>query len=243
MNYKINPKFINLEKKILDLPCLIEKEGEIIQKGRNLIKSIEIDGYVFNVKSFKTPNFINKYAYRFLRASKAKRSFLYGNRLLKLGVYTPEPVAYLEYTSLGGLSRSYYVSIQEDCNYTFRELLDKKIGDIEEVLKAFTRFTYNFHKQSVYFIDHSPGNTLIKEIDGGFEFYLVDLNRTKFTNVDLDLGIKNFYRLGSNEEMICVMAKEYARLWNTDENYVYSQMLKLTMSHNESVRKRKAKKL
>lgn len=71
---------------------------------------------------------------------------------------------------------------------------------------------------------------------------MVDLNRTKFTSIDMNLGIKNFYRLGSNEEMVKVMAKEYAKLWNADEDYVFEQMLELTMSHNESVRKRKAKK-
>lgn len=242
MHYKINPLFLHLEKKILDIPRIFENEGEIIQSGRNLIKSIEVDGFVFNVKSFKTPNFINKFAYRYLRESKAKRSFLYGTKLLKLGVSTPTPVAYIEYVKFGGLSKSYYISIQEECDYTFRELLGRKIEDIENVLKEFTRFTYNFHKQGVYFIDHSPGNTLIKEKDSGFDFYLVDLNRTKFTRVDLDLGIKNFYRLGSNEEMVRVMAKEYARLWNVDENYVFTQMLKSTMNHNEAVRKRKAKK-
>ncbi|MDE5423562.1 hypothetical protein L3073_15185 [Ancylomarina sp. DW003] len=242
MDYKINPKFLKLEKGILDIPRIFESEGDIIQSGRNLIKSIEIEGLKLNVKSFKVPNLVNKYAYRYLRESKAKRSFLYGCKLLNSGVSTPTPVAYIEYSKRGGLTRSYYISIHAEYDYTFRELIGQKIEDITEVLIEFTRFTYNFHKQGIYFIDHSPGNTLIKEKESGFNFYLVDLNRTKFTSIDMNLGIKNFYRLGSNEEMVKVMAKEYAKLWNADEDYVFEQMLELTMSHNESVRKRKAKK-
>jgi len=242
MRYEINPSYSLLKEKILDIPRIFENEGQVIQDGRNLIKSINIDGLTFNIKSFKTPNLINKYAYRYLRKSKAKRSFQYGSKLLKLGVSTPDPVAYIEYSKLGGLTRSYYISIQAEYDYTFRELIGQNIENINDVLIEFTRFTYNFHKQGIYFIDHSPGNTLIKENDSGFNFYLVDLNRTKFTSIDIDLGIKNFYRLGSTKEMVEVMAKEYAKLWNTDENSVIEKMMQLTMSHNEAIKKRKAKK-
>jgi len=242
MRYEINPSYSLLEEKILDIPRIFENEGQVIQDGRNLIKSIKIDDLIFNIKSFKTPNLINKYAYRYLRKSKAKRSFQYGSKLLKLGVSTPDPVAYIEYSKLGGLTRSYYISIQAEYDYTFRELIGQNIENINDVLIEFTRFTYNFHKQGIYFIDHSPGNTLIKENDSGFNFYLVDLNRTKFTSIDIDLGIKNFYRLGSTKEMVEVMAKEYAKLWNTDENSVIEKMMQLTMSHNEAIKKRKAKK-
>ncbi|MFA8433521.1 MAG: hypothetical protein ACEPOZ_03295 [Marinifilaceae bacterium] len=242
MHYQINPAYQNLKDKILEVPKLFENQGQVIQEGRNLIKVIDLEGLRINVKSFKKPNIINRFAYRYLRDSKAKRSFLYATKLLHLGVSTPAPLAYIEFYEYGGLSRSYYISIQEDCDYTYRELLGRKIEEISNVLEEFTRFTYNFHKNGVYFIDHSPGNTLIKEQISGFKFFLVDLNRTKFKPVDLNLGIKNFHRLGANEAMVRVMAKEYARLRSADEDYVTAKMLKMTLQHNEAVRKRKAKK-
>lgn len=242
MHYKINPSYSHLEKQILNIPRQIELEGDIIQDGRNLIKSIEIDGIQLNVKSFKKPNLINKYAYRYLRQSKAKRSFQYGSKLLDLGVSTPTPVAYIEFSKFGGLSRSYYISLQMPYDYTFRELIDQDINDVEEVLIQFTKFTFNFHKQGVYFIDHSPGNTLIKKENDGYRFSLVDLNRTKFISINLDLGIKNFYRLGSNEDMIRIMAREYAKLWEADESYVLEKMLELTMNHNKRIAKKKIKR-
>ena len=239
MRYHINPIYKHLKKQILEIPGIFELQGKILQDGRNTIKILEIEGLKINVKSFKTPNIINKYAYRYLRESKAKRSFDYATRLLEMEISTPEPIACIEFYKNGGLSNSYYISIQEECDYTYRELIGKEIAEIEKVLIEFTRFTYDFHKKGMYFIDHSPGNTLIKEEGLNFKFYLVDLNRTKFKNVDLDLGIKNFFRIGANEEMIKIMANEYANLWNADANYVTKKMLNITLRHNDAVRKKK----
>jgi hypothetical protein len=242
MHYQINPIYNHLKAQILEIPNIFSSQGKIIQDGRNIIKIIDIDGIKVNVKSFKTPNIINKYAYRYVRDSKAKRSFSYATRLLEMKISTPEPIAFIEFYKYGGLSNSYYISIQEECDYTYRELIGKEVAEIEKVLIEFTRFTYDFHKKGMYFIDHSPGNTLIKEENSAFKFFLVDLNRTEFKSISLDLGIKNFYRLGANKEMVQVMAREYAELWSADVNYVTSKMLKMTLIHNEAVRKKKLAK-
>lgn len=239
MHYQINPTYKYLEEQILEIPRIFESQGKIIQDGRNTIKVLEFEGLKINVKSFKTPNIINKYAYRYLRESKSKRSFSYAARLLEMEISTPEPIACIEFFKNGGLSNSFYISIQQDCNYTYRKLIGRDIKEIENTLIQFTQFTYDFHKKGMYFIDHSPGNTLIKEEGLNFKFYLVDLNRTKFKNINLDLGIKNFHRIGANEEMIRIMAREYARLWDADVNYVTKKMLDITLRHNEAVRKKK----
>ena len=163
---------------------------------------------------------------------------------MNLDIGTPQPIAFIEKSSLLGLNDSFYISRQIDVDYEFRALLSRDITEIREVLIAFTRFTHNMHKKGVYFIDHSPGNTLIKETSTGYDFYLVDLNRTKFypEEISLELGIKNFYRLGSTPEMVEVMAKEYAKLRNVDENHVLSMMMKMTMKHNAAVAIKKAKR-
>ncbi len=242
MHYQINPIYNHIKTQILEIPNIFSSQGKIIQDGRNTIKIIDIDGIKINVKSFKTPNIINKYAYRYLRDSKAKRSFAYATRLQEMKISTPEPIAYFEFYEYGGLNNSYYISIQEECDYTYRELIGKEITEIEKILIEFTRFTYDFHKKGMYFIDHSPGNTLIKVEKSAFKFFLVDLNRTEFKSISLDLGIKNFYRLGANKEMVEVMAKEYAKLWSADVNYVTNKMLNMTLIHNEVVRKKKLAK-
>lgn len=244
MNYSINKKYSDLEETILSIPELFENSNEVIMKNRNTIKVIETEGLRLNVKSFKVPNIVNRFAYKYVRPSKAKRSFEYANKLLDKGINTPEPVAYLEYSNCLGLTNSYYISIQEDCDYTYRDIIGKDIEEIRDVLVDFTKFTYKIHEAGVYFIDHSPGNTLISEKENGYKYSLVDLNRTKFFNkpLDIELGIKNFYRLGSTPEMVNVMADEYARLRGVDQEMVRNKMMKMTMDHNEAVIKKKLRR-
>lgn len=81
---------------------------------------------------------------------------------------------------------------------TFRELVE--IPDFQEhdkILRQFTKFCFDLHEKGVEFLDHSPGNTLIKKIDeNNYAFYLVDLNRMNFHNqMDFEQRMNNFRRL------------------------------------------------
>ena len=244
MDCIVNSKFIELNAEILDIPKVFHTKGALLFQHRNIIKTMDINDITLNVKSFRIPHIINRFAYKYIRQSKAKRSYKYAEKLLSLGISTPQPVAYIENSNLLGLTESYYISLQSNCDYVFKDLLSKNICEIEDILIEFTRFTYKMHSKGVFFIDHSPGNTLISKTDNGYDFCLVDLNRTKFYNkeISLDLGIKNFYRLGSTPEMVEVMAKEYALLRGADEEYVLNKMMQQTMAHNLAVAKKKAKR-
>ena len=172
---QINPKYKSLEKAILDIPRRFDQEGEVIDDKRNVIKILDVER--FNVKSFKKPNIVNQFAYAYVRKGKAQRSFEYANTLLERGVDTPEPIAYIVYRNVFGVTRSFYISRQEEYDYTFRDLRVKRPADLESILREFTRFTYHFHSQSIYFIDHSPGNTLIRREGNQFHFMLVESNQ------------------------------------------------------------------
>ncbi|MBQ4820243.1 lipopolysaccharide kinase InaA family protein [Aquimarina sp. MMG016] len=211
---------------------------------RNVIKIIPLQGKNLTIKSFKIPNLINQIAYRFFRKSKAERSFMYANQLLDLGVLTPFPVAYEVQTTLFLFKRSYYVSELVDCDLTYRELTtDFNIPDHEEILRAFTRFTYKLHENGINFLDHSPGNTLIKRVDKDYEFYLVDLNRMEFGEMDFETRIKNFARLTIHESMIKVMSNEYAKCTGEDESKIFNLMWQYTQEfQNRYHGKRKLKR-
>ena len=74
-----------------------------------------------------------------------------------------------------------------NCDLTFRELTkDLNYPDHEIILRAFTRFTFQLHENGINFLDHSPGNTLVKKVGKEYEFYLVDLNRMNFGFMDFD---------------------------------------------------------
>lgn len=213
-------------------------------QDRNSLKLFELDNKTINIKSFRVPNIVNQIAYKFFRKSKAQRSFEYANKLMELRIGTPKPIAYYEFKTPLLFKKSYYISEQINDDLTYRELTtDFSYPDYENILRAFTRFTFDLHEKGIHFLDHSPGNTLIKKTDDGYHFYLVDLNRMEFKNLDFETRIKNFSKLTIHKSMVEVMSDEYAKC--TGENYdtIFNLMWKLTEDfQNKYHRKRRLKK-
>lgn len=204
-------------------------------QDRNSLKLFKLDDVTLNVKSFRVPNLVNQIVYRFFRKSKAQRSFEYAVRLQNLNIGTPQPVAFYEFKSTLLFKNSYYISEQLDCDLTYRELLtDLNYPDHEEILRAFTRFTFQLHEKQVRFLDHSPGNTLIKKVDGAYRFFLVDLNRMEFRPMDFETRIKNFSKLTIYKSMVEVMSDEYAKCSGED----YQKILDLMWSSTEAFQMR-----
>jgi len=209
---------------------LQNSDSKTLQAGRNLVVKHQLsDGREVVIKAFKIPNLINKIAYRYFRKSKARRSFEYASILTEKGIGTPEPIVFIEHFSLLGLKDSYYVSGYTPSDLTYRELTtDFTIEDHEAILRAFTRFTYNLHQNQVHFLDHSPGNTLVTRVEGGYDFALVDLNRMEFGEMDFETRVKNFSKLTIHRSMIEVMSNEYAKCTGEDEQQIFNLMWEST---------------
>lgn len=223
-------------------------QGEVLVKGkRNEIRVFEIDGQKLNIKAFKKPNLLNKIVYKFFRKSKARRSFEFANLLLKNGIGTPKPIAFLENFDSVGLTDSYYVSEHLDADLTYRELVEiPDYPDHENILRQFTHFSYKLHKNGIEFKDHSPGNTLIqKNVNGDYDFYLVDLNRMNFHHqMDFNKRMKNLSRLTPKKEMVRIMSEEYAKLSGEKFDDVFEKMWFYTKTFQEKYwRKKRIKKL
>lgn len=213
-------------------------------QDRNSLKLFDFNGVIINVKSFKIPNIINQIAYRFFRSSKAQRSFEYANKLTKLGIGTPQPVAYYEYKTALLFKKSYYISEHLNYDLTYRELTtDFNYPNHEEILRAFTRFTFDLHGKGINFLDHSPGNTLITKTEFGYDFALVDLNRMEFKSMNIEARIKNFAKLTTHKFMIEIMSDEYAKCSNEKYETIFSIMWSETNRFQEKFhRKRRLKK-
>ncbi len=233
----------------LELDSLIKKfddSGKQLKAARNTIKLFTLsNSETINIKSFKIPNIFNQIIYTFFRKSKAERSYEYANKLIELGVGTPEPIGYYKFNVLFLFKRSFYISKQLECDLTYRELTtDLSYPDHENILRAFVRFTNNLHEKGIHFLDHSPGNTLIKKTSSGYEFYLVDLNRMKFEFIDLKTRVANFSRLAKDKAIIKIMSDEYAKCNNLDANTTFNMMLTATNDfHYKFERKKRIKKL
>lgn len=203
--------------------------------GRNSIKLFSIENQTINIKAFRVPNVFNQIAYKFLRKSKAQRSFEYANKLIGLNIGTPKPIAYFEFTTPFLFKKSFYVSEHLDCDLTYRELTKNlEYPDFDNILRAFTRFTFDLHEKGIHFLDHSPGNTLIKKNGNSYDFFLVDLNRMRFGKMDFETRIKNFSRLTIHKSMVKTMSDEYAKCSGED----YDKIFELMWGETESFQKR-----
>jgi len=227
-----------------NIKSYFSQSDDIITAKRNIIKTIKQNGKKVVVKSFKIPNIINQFAYRFIRDSKAKRSFLNAKELVKLGINTPDPISYIEFfTPL--LKESFYICEYFDYDFEIRELLnDENFKNRDEILKEFVKFSYSLHQKGVYHIDYSPGNVLIKEKNGEYHFGIVDVNRMKFINFDDKLRFKNLSRFSASKEDTTTIAKEYAKVANIDEEFAVDQLFFYHDKHQQYLEnKRKLKKV
>jgi len=219
--------------------------GELFGKAdRNIIKLFNLNDITVNVKAFKIPNLINKIAYKNFRKSKAKRSFEHAIKLQELGVGTPKPIAFYEYFSMIGLQESYYICEHLNSDLTFRELVtNPHYPDHENILRKFTKFTWQMHEKGIYFKDHSPGNTLIIKKNEDYNFNLVDLNRMSFITLDLEARMKNFSRLTPKKQMIKIMSDEYAKLSGYSFEEIFEKMWFYTEKFQEMfLQKKRLKK-
>ncbi|AWK05244.1 Kdo domain containing protein [Flavobacterium crocinum] len=244
MPLRISGKFEQDQNYVEEIISNFSSSGELFGNGdRNKIKLFDLNGKTINIKSFKIPNIVNKIAYKYFRKSKARRSFEYATILLEKGIGTPEPIAFLENFNFIGLRDSYYVSEHLVTELTYRELVEiPDYPDHDAILRQFTAFCFELHEKGVEFLDHSPGNTLIKKIaENKYDFFLVDLNRMNFhDNMSFEQRMNNFSRLTPKKEMLAVMSNEYSKFYKEkSETEIFEKMWQATTDFQESFAKKK----
>jgi tRNA A-37 threonylcarbamoyl transferase component Bud32 len=214
----IHPDYAFCAEFIDRLPEVFHREGQTIFKARNELKIFKYQGLELVVKSFKTPHFINQFAYTALRASKAERAYKYALMLKNKEILTPAPVAYIEIKKFGLLFNSYFISIKSRFNREIRELSNSQHIPPEAypVLMDFARFTAGLHQKGVFHKDYTPGNILFGKVGDHYEFELVDLNRIKFCEVGQKDGCKNLRKLWFQDDMYRFFAREYAAVRHLD---------------------------
>ena len=230
MKHVFHRNYVGEREKFDAIITNFDRSGDLIYGGdRNQIKQFALNGINISVKSFKVPNIFNQLIYNFFRKSKAQRSFEYANILLKHHIGTPQPIAYYEFPKGFLFKKSFYISEHVNYDLTYRELTrDLNYQDHEEILRAFTRFTHKLHLNNINFLDHSPGNTLIKKEEDQFNFYLVDLNRMQFEPMNFKTRVKNFARLTVHKSMIETMSDEYAKCTGEDVEKIFELMWRST---------------
>jgi len=215
--YTINPQYTNFKETLLNIQNIFRSSNDSIHKARNELKRVELNSIQTIIKSFKVPNILNQIVYAYFRDSKAKKSYEYS---LKIGEFTPEPIGYIEFYSLGLLKDSYFISECFEYDFTIREpLLEEHFENREAVFRAFARFSLELHNAGIFHNDYSPGNILIKKSQDGFIFKIVDINRMKFSPLNEELRAKNFSKLWASKEILSLIADEYTKHFECSKSF------------------------
>lgn len=217
--YTVAPEFASMDEFVVSLPQLFERgEGEVIYDGRNQLRRFNVEGRNLIVKSFRTPNFVNRIAYGWLRSSKAQRSFEYAAHLRSIGIGSPTPVGWL--TERRGLlfGRSYYACLESTLPYTYKDIMAGTLApDLERrALEAIGLTTARLHDAGMLHKDYSRGNILFgPAADGSISVEIIDLNRIRFGTVSLEAGLDNlFERLPATPEQHAIMEDAYRKARN-----------------------------
>jgi tRNA A-37 threonylcarbamoyl transferase component Bud32 len=230
MKLVVNPDFKELEPLLLKLPSIFEHQGKILYKSRNELRIFDVPGLTINVKRYRIPILINRIAYSFFRNSKASRAYNYALKLKEKGFGTPEPIAYLEFRSMGLLRYSYFVSRHIHDFRMMREFAgDSDITGREEIIEALGVFVAQLHEAGILHLDLSVGNILFQKEEQNIRFWLVDLNRMRFCKINQEKGCKNFERLRGSQAFFEVLSNSYAR----ERGFDPSECLKAILEHQK----------
>jgi len=239
-----NKKYPFAQQLLDELETQFAASTHIIFAARNDTRMIEFtprggEPIKLAVKSFKIPHLLNRFVYRFFRDSKAKRSYLHS---LKIGNLTPEAVACCERFKHGLLSESYYICHYFDFDFEIKDiLLDEDFKDRENILRLFAGFTYQLHEQGIYHKDYSSKNILIKQLDDGYEFKVVDVNRMDFGVLNIAQRMQNFSRLALDDASMKIIIQRYEEILGVEIGSLLPQAIEARDRFQE--RRKKIRKL
>lgn len=207
----------HLRHHVSALPTTFESSTDLVFMNRNAIKRVRLAGEAFIVKSFQIPHVFNRLVYRFWRSTKAERSFLWAQRLRRIGVGSPEPIGFCVTSGLFLLGRTYYMSRESKLRYNYRDILDLEPHEQMAPLRAIAIATAKMHNAGWIHTDYSGGNILWDYDEyGQVQVELIDLNRMRHRDVTLAIGCANFDRLEVTPAIQHIFAIAYAEVRGYD---------------------------
>lgn len=230
------------------LPDAFDQTGEVLYAKRNTIRRMTVGATAVVVKRFKRPHLAQALYYSTFGRSKARRAFLFGQELLRRGIDTPTPIAFVETKCCGILRQSYYIC-GEDNNLPIRTLLHRPEGFDRPLARAFAQFAATLHVKGVLHGDLNSTNTLYRQCDDGtYAFSVIDINRMKFYPADtlppLDECLENLTRFTGDMQLFGIVAYFYAdtmaQRFGIDRQTLIDKAVATKMRHDERWRKRKS---
>ena len=180
MQIEVNPAYIELEKKLVKVPRDEVDYEQVYENGRNFVGRISVEGKSFVVKKYVEVPLVKKLLYSTILKSKAQQAYEKAGYLLRQGVETAPPVAYIVVHRMGFYHTSYFVS--EYLPYIpFRRMwkLIKVPREHHLLSNGYKEFRCRLQEKGISITDSNPDNTLVYKRDDGYHFAQIDINRIK----------------------------------------------------------------
>lgn len=244
LHYELSTDFADRAQQFLSLPQqFVEGKGMLIFKGRNEIRCFAMKGRNVVVKRFKANNRYKQWLSLF-SMGKAKKSFLNGKKLSKLGINTPLPIGYVEMRRYGMVVQDYYACELTDWQPIVLGLIVQQPYD-KLLASSFARFVAMLHEKGVLHKDLNSTNVLYRRSESGYDFQLIDINRMRFATENTPFSEKECFQnltlFSNNDDMFHYFLCKYieSRGWSQallekaldikathDKHWEYKQMLK-----------------
>ena len=210
----IHPKYTHLKEEISKIPNGNYISLHTFCNRRNIVEQIKIGDSTFVVKKYKVPNPANRIIYTFFRKSKARRAYDNALKMLRHGVSTPFPIAYIETKKKALFHTGYFISEYMGhptlADYKNISLNEEESNNFKE---DFLNFTIELHKKNILPLDYNIGNIFCykEEKSGRYKFALTDINRAKFGKFSPYKPMLSFAQMGLPPQELVNVMTEYSR--------------------------------
>ena len=212
----INPTYQSLERFVYSIPSVFDKQGTLIYDERNQVRVFMVGEMKLVVKRFKRPLLHQRIDYTLFRPSKAKRAYLYGMKLVELGISTPTPIAYIETYHLGMFTQGYLVT--EFCGDPDARVIREEPEKHDDLIESVVRFIVDCHEKGFIHGDTNLSNFLYHKDASGYHITTIDINRSHFLpNPSKEQCLGSLFRLTHVRPALMKIVRRYAELrgWDT----------------------------
>ncbi len=224
MRIILNPKYKHLQEYLEHIDEHFEHEGHEIHRDRNVIRLLQVDGLTLCVKRFGKISLPARVATKFrVRTSRARKAYVRPLQLKERGFESPEPVAFIRYSTGLISSVSYFVSLKSKYRYSMADIMNFEPEERDNIIKAFAEYAANLHTNGFLHRDFSASNILFDRIESKISnrihFSLIDTNSMRCNrSVSVKKGCSNFARLVGDENFFRHLGECYATARNANSD-------------------------
>lgn len=199
----------SLNELFKNIDSIFLKNGFTVHSDRNTTKKIEFNGRFFAVKSFQSPNMLQRLAYANFRKSKAQRSLEFSEKLIEAGLHSPKPIGYIVMIKRMQVHQSYYISEFHEFSHDLVPVF-KDFNTHLELIEQFIKTVVKMHDSNIYHHDLTKRNVLINPSEEQV-FSFIDNNRMSFVDMSLKMRMESISKLTNNITELQTLAKLYSK--------------------------------